>query len=185
MLKQTTSFLLLSFALMMGLQAQKFFTKTGTIDFISKAPLEDIEAKNEQVISMLDTEDGSIAFSVLMKGFNFEQATMQEHFNEKYIESDKFPKSKFNGKITNLDKVNFSTPGKYPVTIKGEMEIHGVKKEMEAKGSLTVEDGKITGVSTFELVVADFDISIPKVVRDNIAEFVTVVVKMQYEPYNR
>jgi polyisoprenoid-binding protein YceI len=184
-MKQTTAFLLLSFALIMGLQAQKFFTKTGTIDFYSETPMEKIEAKNQQVISVLNTEDGEMAFSVLMKGFNFEKALMQEHFNEKYVESDKYPKATFKGKITNLEEVNFSKAGEYKVTVAGEMNLHGVAKEVEAEGKLTISDGKITGVSSFELLLADFGIEIPKVVKDNIAESITIVVNSTYEPYNK
>jgi polyisoprenoid-binding protein YceI len=185
MMKQTTAFLLLSLALMMGLQAQKYLTKTGTIDFSSETPMEKIEAKNQQAISVLNTEDGGMAFSVLMKGFNFEKALMQEHFNEKYVESDKFPKAKFNGKITNLDEVDFSTPGEYDVHVKGDMTLHGVTKEVEADGTLVVQDGTIRGYAAFDLVLADFDIKIPKVVKDNIAESVSIVVNANYEPYNK
>lgn len=169
----------------MGLQAQKFFTKTGTIVFSSETPMEKIEAKNQQVISVLNTEDGEMAFSVLMKGFNFEKALMQEHFNEKYVESDKFPKATFKGKITNLEEVSFSKSGEYKVTVVGEMNLHGETKEVEAEGTLTVSDGKITGVSTFDLLLADFGIEIPKVVKDNIAESITIVVNTTYEPYNK
>lgn len=185
MLKQTTVFLLLSFALMMGLQAQKFFTKTGTITFSSETPMEKIDAKNQQVISIIDTEDGGMAFNVLMKGFNFEKALMQEHFNEKYVESDKYPKATFKGKIANFEEIDFSTSGEYQVNITGEMNLHGQAKEVTAEGTLTVEDGKIMGVSTFELLLADFGIDIPKVVKDNIAESISIIVNATYEPYKK
>lgn len=185
MLKQTTTFLLLSFALFSGLQAQKFFTKTGTITFSSETPMEKIEAKNQQVISIIDTEDGTMAFNVLMKGFNFEKALMQEHFNEKYVESDKYPKATFKGKITNFDEVDLSTSGEYAVKVSGEMNLHGESQQVTADGTLTVSDGKIIGVSTFELVLADYAIKIPNVVKDNIAESVTIVVDSAYEPYKK
>src|SRR5579875_3511177 len=79
----------------------RYFTKTGKITFISKAPLEDDEAVNKTVTAVLDSKSGAIQFAVLMKGFEFEKALMQQHFNEDYVESDKYPKSEFKGRITN------------------------------------------------------------------------------------
>ena len=94
-----------------SLFAQKFMTKTGHISFFSKAPLENIEANNTQVSSILDASTGDIVFSMLMKSFNFQKALMQEHFNEKFIESDKYPKAEFKGKIANLSSIDFKKEG--------------------------------------------------------------------------
>ena len=89
--------------------AQKIWTQNGEITFYSKAPLEDIEAVNHSVSSVVDTESGNVAFSLLISAFEFEKALMQEHFNEKYLHSDKYQKSTFKGKITNLSDIDFST----------------------------------------------------------------------------
>jgi hypothetical protein len=95
----------------MTANAQKFMTKNGYIGFYSHTPVEDIKADNNQVASVLDVSTGEIAFQVLIKSFQFEKALMQEHFNENYLESDKFPRSTFSGKITNISEVNFSKTG--------------------------------------------------------------------------
>src|SRR5437868_2935959 len=79
----------------------KYYTKNGKIEFYSKATLEDIDAKNKTVAAILDSQTGAMQFSVLMKGFEFQKALMQEHFNENYVESDKYPKGEFKGTITN------------------------------------------------------------------------------------
>jgi hypothetical protein len=104
----------------------RYFTKTGKIDFFSNASMEDIEAKNKTVTAVLDTKTGAIAFSVQMKGFEFEKALMQEHFNENYVESNKYPKSTFKGKVLNVSAVNFSKDGAYPVSVEGDLTFHGI-----------------------------------------------------------
>lgn len=165
--------------------AQKFFTKTGHISFYSTTPIEDIEAHNYQSTSVIDFSNGDIVFSLLMKGFEFEKALMQEHFNEKYVESDEFPKAQFKGNITNFEDVNVSKDGSYIVNIKGEMTIHGVSQKVETQGVLEVKDGKIFGTCEFTLLVADYEINIPGVVRDKIAKEMTIKVKMDYSEYVR
>lgn len=167
------------------LVAQKFLTRNGHIQFYSHTPVEDIEANNHQVTSVLDTESGNLVFAVLMKAFQFEKALMQEHFNEKYVESDKFPKSEFKGKIVNLDEVDFGTDGVYPVQVKGEMTIHGVTQMIEAEGVLDIVDSQIEAKAVFPIVVADYDIDVPGVVREKIAESVKTTVELTYEPYGQ
>ena len=92
--------------------AQKYITKNGKINFYSDAPMEKIEAKNNEVKAALDASTGDIVFQVLITSFEFKQALMQEHFNENYMESPKFPNSTFKGKINNLKDINFSKNGR-------------------------------------------------------------------------
>lgn len=166
--------------------SQKYMARNGHIKFFSEAPMENIEANNYQATSILDINSGDMAFSVLIKGFEFEKALMQEHFNEKYLHSDKFPKSTFEGKIVNLSGVDFKKPGVYPVKVRGKLNIHGVTREVESDGTLEVKsDGKIIGKSKFPVAVADYDISIPTVVKDNIAKIVDVSVDIAYEPFKK
>lgn len=165
-----------------ALMAQKYFTREGKISFLSEAPLENIEAHNEKATSVLDANTGKIEFAVLIKAFQFEKALMQQHFNENYLESSKFPKAVFKGQITNMDAVDLSNDGVYEVAVAGDITIHGVTKAVEAPGTITVKDGQIRAESTFMLTVADFDIKIPAVVRDNIAKTVEVTVQVAYEP---
>lgn len=160
---------------------QKFMTQTGKISFFSKAPLENIEAVNNQVSGVINAATGEMAFSLLMKGFTFDKALMQEHFNEKYVESDKFPKSNFKGSIEDMDKVKLS---KIPVevNITGQLTIHGVTKDIKVVGYLSQPDGRtISGSSEFRISLKDFNIKIPSAVRENIAETIDISVKLNYE----
>ena len=160
-----------------GVFAQsKFFTKTGQVNFFSKASLEDIEAKNKTVTAVVDSKTGAVQFAIQMKGFEFEKALMQEHFNAKYAESSKFPKSEFKGQITNNSEINYATNGSYMAKVKGKLTIHGVTKDVESTGTVTVKDGKLTIGSVFNVLVADYNIPIEKIYRDNIAKSVKVTV---------
>ena len=175
------AFLFMAIGTVASLHAQRQMTRTGHIWFISETPLETIEAHNNQVTSILDTEKGDIVFQALMKGFQFEKALMQEHFNEKYVESDKYPKAVFKGSVTNLNEVDFLKDGNYPAKVKGSLTIHGVTKEVETEGQIKVEDGKVSTTAEFPITVADYEIKIPSVVRDNIAKEVKVFVDVKYE----
>lgn len=168
-----------------SLSAQKFFTKAGQISFYSDTPMEKIEAHNNKAVSVLDTESGAMEFSVLIKGFQFEKALMQEHFNENYMESNTYPKSLFKGKITNMSAVNLQSDGTYDVTVAGELTIHGVTQSVETTGTMTVADGTLSAQSSFEVAVADYEIEIPKVVADNIAKVVRIDVTLDYQPLNQ
>jgi polyisoprenoid-binding protein YceI len=163
----------------------KFFTRTGHISFYSKTPLEDIQASNRQAASIIDFSTGDIVFSVLMKSFEFPKALMQEHFNESYVESDKYPKSTFKGKITNVQTVNVQKNGSYTVEVEGELMIHGVSRPLKTTGTLEVKDLKIHGKSTFTVAVADYNIQIPRLVRDNIAKHIDIQIDMVYEPFKQ
>jgi polyisoprenoid-binding protein YceI len=108
---------------------------------------------------------------------------MQEHFNENYMETEKFPKSTFKGKIEDLSKVNFTKDGTYPVIITGEMTIHGVTKPFSCSGTLDVQAGKIVGKSSYKIIPEDYGIIIPSVVREKVAKEMEITVTMNYEPY--
>lgn len=160
----------------------RYFTKTGKIDFFSKAPLEDIEAKNKTVTAVLDTKTGAIQFEVQMKGFEFEKKLMQEHFNENYVESGKFPKATFKGSIANNSSVKYTKDGTYNVKVKGKMTIHGVTKDVEAPGTVKVSGGKIDATSTFNIQLSDYNISIPSVVKDKVSNSIKITVDTKLEP---
>jgi len=161
--------------------AQKYFTKNGSISFFSKTAVEDIKADNNQVMAVINTQNGELQFSLLTKGFHFKKALMEEHFNSDYMESDKFPKSTFKGNITDMSKVDFTKDGTYPVAVSGDLTIHGVTKKVIANSTITVNSGKIAGTSKFMVTVADYGISIPKIYRDNIAKTVEVTVSCNYD----
>lgn len=156
--------------------AQKYMTKNGTIRFFSDGQTEKIEAFNHQVNSALDASTGNFVFKVLIKSFEFEKALMQEHFNENYMQSDQFPNSTFNGKVTNLKDINFAKDGVYKAVVEGDLTMHGVTNKVKTNGTFEVKDGKITGKSTFNVLLKDYNIAIPKAVVKNIAESVQIDV---------
>jgi polyisoprenoid-binding protein YceI len=160
----------------------RFYTKTGKISFYSKAPLEEIEGKNKTVTAVIDSKSGAIQFAVQMKGFEFEKQLMQQHFNENYVESDKFPKGEFKGTITNNSEINYSKDGTYNAKVKGKMTIHGVTKDVETTGTIKVEDGKLNSSSTFNLLISDYNIKIPAVVKDKVSNTIKVTVDCKLEP---
>ena len=160
--------------------AQKVYTKNGAISFFSKAPVENISAVNNQVMSTLSLPGGELQFSVLINAFHFKKSQMEEHFNENYMETDKFPKATFKGKINDLSKINLTADGSYPVQVTGEITIHGVTKTITTPGTISVKSGIITATSTFRVKPADHNISIPSIVKNNIAEVIDVTVSCIY-----
>ncbi|WP_299436777.1 YceI family protein [uncultured Aquimarina sp.] len=160
----------------------KFLTKQGYASFFSSSPAEDIEANNNQVLSIIDTSTGTIAISILMKSFMFEKSLMQEHFNENYVESDKYPKAIFKGQI--LDFKNIAG-NEQVVSIVGDITIHGVTKKLETQGKINKTEGSITLAGDFPVKVADFGIKIPSVVVNNIAETIKVTFELDHKPYKK
>jgi polyisoprenoid-binding protein YceI len=161
-------------------QAQKLLTKTGHVWFYSKTPLEEIEAHNRQVVSTLDPATGELNFLLLVKSFEFVRSLMQEHFNENYMESDKYPKASFKGKITNLDKIDFKKDGTYPAEVSGDMTIHNVTKPFTGKGTIIVKGGSVSASAKFVTTPQTYDIAIPSVVADKIAKEIEVTVEATY-----
>ena len=163
----------------------KFLTKSGLINFYSHTPFEDIKADNNQVASILDIGSGEIIFEILMKSFKFDRALMEEHFNENYVESDKFPKAKFKGKITNLSSIDFSKDGTYNAEIEGNMTIHNTTKPVKISGTFEVKGDKLTGTSKFQLDPKEYNIEIPSVVKTKFADKFDITVNMVYLPYKK
>lgn len=160
---------------------QKYFTRDGHISFFSSTPMENIEADNKAVICVLDEASGALEFAVLMKSFSFEKPLMEEHFNENYVESEKFPKSNFKGKINGFDFNKVSDQAtEYEVS--GTMEIHGVKKEISTKGKILKNKEGYTMDAIFKVKPEDFDIEIPNTVRDNIAKEIEIRVNVGLKP---
>jgi polyisoprenoid-binding protein YceI len=173
-----TAFIFLAFTL----NAQKFMTKNGYIGFYSHTPMEDIKGDNNQVASILNASTGEIVFQVLMKSFKFEKALMEEHFNENYAESEKFPKSTFKGKIANLSDIDFSKTGSYKVTVDGELSIHGATQNVSTPGEIEITEGGVNARSQFIIHPEDYKIEIPAVVSEKIAKEITVTVDVKMAP---
>ena len=160
----------------------KIFTKSGKISFFSSSPLENIAASNKSAVCLLDTKTGDLQFALLMKGFEFKKALMQEHFNNEFAESNKYPKSEFRGQITNNSTVKYDINGIYTVTVKGRLTIHGETKDIETTGTITIKDGKALANSTFNILLADYKISIPRLYRDNISNSIKITVDCALDP---
>jgi hypothetical protein len=160
----------------------KFYTKTGKISIFSTTSVENISAVNKSSVCLLDSKTGDLQFAVLMKGFEFRKAKMQEDFNSDYVESGKFPKSEFKGQITNNSTVNYGSNGTYSVNVKGKLTIHGVTKDVESTGTITVKDGKLLANSIFNILIADYNIKVPKMYMDNISKSIKITVDCTLEP---
>ena len=162
--------------------SQKYFTRAGKISFYSDTPIEKIEAHNTKATSVFDRETGRMEFAVLIKAFQFEKALMQEHFNENYMESSKFPKASFKGQIDSFPVLDLSKDGEYQVQVNGEMTIHGIAQPLTTRGLISIQGDKITASASFDIRVADYEIEIPALVRENIAKVVKVEVDILYQP---
>ena len=151
----------------------------GEISFFSEAPVENISAVNKDVKALINAKNAEVAFIVTNVGFKFEKPLMEEHFNENYMESHKYKVSVFKGKIIN--EIDFTKDGTYEVTAKGTLDIHGITVEREIKGTLTISNGKINLTTAFDVLLKDHKIKIPKIVVKNIAEFVKVILNINFE----
>lgn len=172
MKKLATLFLLF---LSISVFSQKLFTKTGLTEFkASVDAFEPVEAKNNSTSAVLKAESGDIAALLFIKAFNFRVALMQEHFNENYMDSDKFPKATFKGNIAGFNLSKISTTKEYP--IKGTLTVRGVKKEVETTGTFTKSGDKLRLQATFSVKPQDFDIKIPGIVREKIAKSINVTL---------
>jgi polyisoprenoid-binding protein YceI len=160
-------------------------TKSGMIRFYSSTPIEDITAVNKEVGSIINSGTGELVITMKMTDFSFKKKLMQEHFNDNYVESHKFPQASFRGFIQNNEEVDYSTVGSYSVTVSGDMTIHGETQAVSSPGTLEVRPKGIIANAKFLLNPEDYGIKIPAVVRKNIAERLEITVDMEYTPMDR
>lgn len=162
------------------LAAQKIFiAKTSNISFFSKTPLKDIEAENKTSVAIINLETKDIALKIPVKNFVFPNKLMQEHFNENYLETEKYPFSTFKGKVN--EPIDVSKDGKINIIATGKMLIHGVERDQTFKGTATIKDKAFIIDSVFEVALVDFKIDVPKIVFEEIAEKIKVTVKLNFE----
>ena len=163
------------------INGQIYFTKNGRISFFSKTILEDINADNNQVISILNLQTGALQFSLLNNAFHFPKAKMEEDFNEDYMESSRYPRSTFKGTIAGIDKIDFSKDGTWPVNVSGELMIHGVSKSIAVPGKIIIKGEKVSASASFKILPKDYKIRIPSLVSNKIAESIDVTVDCLYQ----
>ncbi len=161
---------------------ERFASRTGHVAFRSETTVETIEANNHKATSVYDPNTGALEFAVLIKAFEFEKALMQEHFNENYMESNTYPKAVFKGKVVGVTAADLKKPGKYDVTVEGELTMHGVPNKVTNKATISVEPtGTLKAESNFVIKAEDYKIDIPSVVRKQIAEEIQVKVRIDYQ----
>lgn len=171
--------IIISFALVS--KAQLYSCNEGTVSFFSEAPVENIEATNDKINSFLNTATNEVMFIVHIRGFSFDKDLMKEHFNEKYMESDKYPTSTFKGKIN--EQIDYTKDGTYNVSATGMLTMHGVEREINAAGTITIDKDKINLKSDFRVPLKGFNITVPQLVFQNIAEVISIKVNTNYTPY--
>ncbi len=163
--------------------AQIYIAKTCEISFFSKTAVEDIAAVNKSTKPMLNTATGDIQMKIAMTGFVFEKPLMQEHFNENYVESEKFPVATFKGKIN--EKVDYTKDGDYKVTVTGKLNLHGVEKDRTIDGLVSVKGAVISISSSFKIKFADHNVVIPRLYSGIIPEDTDVKLDATLEPFKK
>jgi len=160
-------------------QAQKYVAEKSTVSFYSHAVLEDIKADNAKAVSIFNQTTNDIAFSVPIAEFQFAKPLMKEHFKEKYMETEKYPTSTFQGKISGFD---FNAKGIQQTKAAGKLTIHGVTRDVEIPGTIEKQGSKLLMKAKFIVKLEDYNITIPQIVWQNIAEQVEVTVDFVYKP---
>lgn len=159
--------------------SQKYTAEKSFVSFFSDGAIEDIAAENTKILSLLNTATGDVVFSIPVKEFEFDKSLMKEHFNEKYMETEKFPKSTFQGKISDFQS---DAKGEQQAMASGKLTMHGVTQEVQIPGTVEMVEGKIVMKSKFIVKLADYKIEIPKLLWQNIAEQVEVKIEFTYKP---
>lgn len=163
-----------------SVSAQKYITKSGRIDIISKSSLYTVEGVNKKVASILNTETGELVISMLIRSFEFDETVMEEQFNGNYMESKSFPKSIFKGKISNFEEINFTTNGNYKTTVTGKLTIHGITNDVQEHGVITIRNGVISAKSEFHISLTDFEIQIESAIKNSIDDDVLLKVDFNF-----
>lgn len=162
----------------------KYIAKNAYISFYSSTPMENILGESNEAVTILDSSNGEIVFQALMTTFHFKRALMEEHFNENYMESTKFPKSKFKGTIEGFKKEMLTAPVTN-IKITGVLNVHGVDKTITVPGNIGLFDGKLVATAKFKVTPEDFGIAIPSLVRDKVGKEMEITVKSNYLPYGQ
>ena len=162
---------------------QVFIAKSIAVRFFSEATIENIDATNMRVSSLLDTSTKQLVFQIPITAFEFDKDLMKEHFNENYLESEKFPKGSFDGKIN--EDIDFGKAGVYKASVTVILKIHGVDRERTINGEITIVDGVISLSGKFIVVLQDHNVKIPKILISNVAEEVEVTIQATYRPYKK
>jgi hypothetical protein len=165
-----------------NVNSQKYITKEGHIEIFSQTPIFTIEGINKKVASILNLETGDIVATTLVRSFKFHEALVEDHFNENYMDSEKFPKASFKGKVINNKEVDIKKNGEYKVTVKGDLTIHGETKPVEVESVIIVKDGNISAKTEFDVSLAAYKIKVEERYKDAIKDDIKLSVNFNYSP---
>ena len=178
MLRYFFCFIVLMNSTLAAQDGNYFFTNTGKVSFKSEARQEIINAGSANLRGLLDPDKRTFVFKVIIRTFQgFNSALQQEHFNEKYLESELYPEATFSGKI--IEDIDLSIDGTYDIRAKGKLNIHGVEMERIIRCNVNVSNGRITVESEFSILLSDHNIKVPKVVHEKIASEINVTIKAE------
>jgi len=165
--------------------SQKYMTRTANVTFFSATSIENIEAVNNEAACIADMKTGQVVMQVPVSSFKFEKALMQEHFNENYMESDKYPKATFKGQIKDISSIQMTRDGSYKVSVEGDLAMHGVTRHVTVPGTITVKKGTVVATGTFKIKPEDYKIEIPAVVSSKIAKEIEITVNAPMKAANQ
>jgi polyisoprenoid-binding protein YceI len=177
-MKNTLS-ILFAISLLGNVSAQKFTVEKSSVVFYSHATIEDITAENKKSSAIFNVETKEIVFSIPIAEFQFAKSLMQEHFNEKYMDTDKYPKSTFKGKVSGFDS---NSSGAQNAKAAGKLSIHGVERDVEIPGTIEKSGDKLLFKSKFIVKLEDYKVDRPQLLWQNIAEQVEVTIDFVFKP---
>lgn len=180
-MKKMISVLVVFIALGFQMNAQKMMCKDGHLWFFGSTPLENVEAHSKTSSGVIDVATGNVVVSALLKSFEFEKALMEEHFNENYVESDKYPKAVFKGQILNNADVTYTKDGKYTAKISGDLTLHGATKKIDTEVIMDKKADVLHVTGKFIVTPQDFNIEIPSLVKDKIARNIEINIDMNFK----
>lgn len=181
-MKRILFFVLFFIALSFSSKAQTYLTRNGNVSIHSHTSLEDIDADNNEVVSLLNPSTGQLDFRIGIKSFHFKKTAMEEHFGETaYMDAAKYPKASYTGKITNLSAVNFTKDGSYKVSVQGKLTIKDVTKDITVDGTVTIKNGIVSAMATFIVKRKDYHVMGDAFVQQKINDDITINVNCQYE----
>jgi hypothetical protein len=187
-MKSKNYYLLIILLVSIGFSAKAqtvYVLKSSNIYFFAGTPIEDIEADNIKSVSFFDSKTGDIRWSIPINSFKFKNALMEEHFNENYLESEKYPKAEYVGKIMNPETYDFSKPNTFVVKVQGELTMHGIKKSKTIEVTIKNESRAFTANTKFDILLADYNIQRPQILWEKLSETVSVTSTLNYSIYKQ
>ena len=184
-MKSIVIIILVAIAFINNGHCQKHITKAGVIEIFSETPLFTIEAINKNVASILNIENGEVVASTLVRSFDFEEALVEEHFNENYMESHDYPKATFKGVIDDFTSIDLNKDALYNLTITGDLTIHGTSVKIKEPVKIGVKNKKISGNTDFVVSLKAHKIKIEDLYKNRIKDEIELKVHFNYEPYNK